>query len=232
MGFHVHDVKCVEDLFTSIDVSPSQARIVEFGSGRIRKDLKKQCPNGCRYVKDYYESLGALHVSFDTNGKGGTLKRDLRFPILDKEYVGKFDMLLNFGTAEHIGYQYGVWRNAHQLIRVGGGFFHTGPAFGRMRPHGMGLYDREFFIELSKLCGYRIVKLEFYPPSTYVHSKGLSYKYKLNFKCALVKEIDRPFPDIDTFYTAVDLHFHIFSRFQKGVEEWKIRGSVGWTGGS
>lgn len=227
MGLHIYEKIFLDAFFRELQISPEQAKIVEFGNGVMRKDLKKSCGKHT-YVKGYYESLGATYVSFDTNGKGGALKRDLRLPILDKKYVGKFDMLLNLGTAEHVSYQYGVWRNAHQLVRVGGGFFHIGPEFGRKKDHGVGLYYKAFFTELSELCGYRVARLRSYSPPKYVDTRCKDPKFAINMLCALVKETDIPFPSINVFYTMCDRYFHSMPMHRKELALWREKGAEAW----
>src|ERR1041384_5416258 len=58
--------------------------------------------------KSVFEAMGIRHVSVDWNGKDGALPLDLRQPL----NLGRFDMVTNFGTSEHVeDNQKAVWRN-------------------------------------------------------------------------------------------------------------------------
>jgi hypothetical protein len=81
--------------------------------------------NGRYLAKEYFEALGFKHVSIDIHGKHGSVALDLSKPI-DK-WQGRFDVLTNLGTSEHVDDQYECWKNIHNLVKKGGIFISIMP---------------------------------------------------------------------------------------------------------
>jgi SAM-dependent methyltransferase len=105
--------------------------------------------------KHYFESLGMDHTSIDWNGLDGALKLDLREPLS----LPPFDMITNIGTTEHVDNQEGVWRNIHNLCKVGGVIASWTPLEGDWWWHGV-YYPRPEFFEQFKENGYEIEMLD------------------------------------------------------------------------
>ena len=101
--------------------------------------------------KTYFESIGIDHTSIDWNGEDGALKLDLRNPI-DLE---PFDMITNIGTTEHVSDQTAVWRNIHNLTKIGGVIASLTPLEGDWWWHGEYYPRVEFFEQFAK-NGYEI----------------------------------------------------------------------------
>ncbi|RWH78079.1 class I SAM-dependent methyltransferase [Mesorhizobium sp.] len=80
--------------------------------------------NAMGTYKDCFIAHGFEHVSVDLNGKDGTLERDLQVPLS----LGRFDIVTNFGTTEHVAEQEPAWRNA--MESTGQVFVSTTPAPG------------------------------------------------------------------------------------------------------
>ena len=100
------------------------------------------------YKKDFKE-LGITHTSVDWNGKDGALNLDLRKPL----NLGKFDMVTNFGTTEHVDEQYPVWKNIHDSLKVGGILVGETPYPGNLPGHGIWYPTLEFYMEFqTELC--------------------------------------------------------------------------------
>jgi len=110
----------------------------------------KKNPDGV--YKIYFESIGIDHTSIDWNGEDGALKLDLRQPI-DME---PFDMVTNIGTTEHVQDQEAVWRNIHNLTKVGGVIASLTPMEGDWWWHGEWYPRSEFFDQFAELNGYRV----------------------------------------------------------------------------
>lgn len=107
--------------------------------------------------KRYFVAQGvAEHISIDVNGKDGALRIDLSKPI-DK-WDKYFDMVTNFGTAEHVsGGIHEAYSNIHRFTRVGGVMINVGPIRGGCPWHSPYHYDADFFKKLSDACKYRYV---------------------------------------------------------------------------
>lgn len=106
--------------------------------------------------KVYFESIGIDHTSIDWNGEDGALKIDLRKPIVGLE---PFDMITNIGTTEHVSDQEAVWRNIHNLLKIGGVIASLTPLEGDWWWHGE-YYPRMEFFEQFAENGYRIDYLD------------------------------------------------------------------------
>lgn len=100
--------------------------------------------------KIFLESKGYQHVSIDINGQDGALPFDLREPVpplLEKLRLPRqYDLLTNSGVIEHVDVnQEAAWRNAFDLVKVGGVQIHITPAAGHWLNHGLYHPTIEFF---------------------------------------------------------------------------------------
>lgn len=140
--------------------------------------------------KDYFTAQGIDHTSIDWNGEDGALKLDLRKPI-DLE---PFDMITNLGTTEHVSEQEPVWRNIHNLLKVGGVFVNLTPMKGDWWWHGEWYPQPEFFEQFAELNGYRIDHLAI----------GREHPYR-NIDVRMTKLEHKTFvmPDPDTLYNNI-----------------------------
>lgn len=109
-------------------------------------------------AKKRYEKLGVEHVSLDLNGRHGALPVDLCKPVTG---LGVFDVVTNYGTAEHVDNQYEVFKNIHNLCKVGGIIIHFMPAVGYWEGHSRYHYSLDFAANLAVQCQYRVIMLQF-----------------------------------------------------------------------
>lgn len=109
--------------------------------------------------KNYFKDKNILeHISLDLNGKHGAIRVDLRKPIT--KWKNYFDMVTDYGTIEHVGDQYGVFKNVHNITKPGGAIIHTLPQIGHWELHCNFHYDFNFFNELSNRCHYDVKLME------------------------------------------------------------------------
>lgn len=118
-------------------------------------------------AKEYFELLGIIHTSIDINGRNGACSVDLSVPITDEYWLGRFDILTNMGTLEHVSDQYECWRNMHNLVRIGGVFISAIPFSstesddnGNSRKHCDYFYKPPSVIKILKLNNYKIMLAE------------------------------------------------------------------------
>ena len=108
---------------------------------------------GQKPYKVAFQRMGIRHVSVDLNGQDGALELDLREPLK----LGRFDMVTNFGTSEHVSEQEPVWRN---IIEA------TGKVLISMTPirgwsnHGIWYPTQEFYHQLAELNDFHIEFIE------------------------------------------------------------------------
>jgi SAM-dependent methyltransferase len=98
-----------------------------------------------RTAKDFFIDIGFKHTSIDKNGKDGALPLDLCKPV-PSELRGKFDVVTNFGTTEHVTNQAQVFANIYGLLRKEGVVVHIVPIKdGKLKNHGIYQYATDFF---------------------------------------------------------------------------------------
>lgn len=105
-------------------------------------------------AKPYFEARGVRHVSIDINGQDGALPLDLNEELPD---LGQFDLVTNYGTSEHIKDQYQVFRNVHNLTRIGGMMVHAVPCYDFWPFHGLYGYRDGFFKHLALANEYGVL---------------------------------------------------------------------------
>jgi hypothetical protein len=150
----------------------------------------KHCRIPYRTGKKYFESLGVEHISIDINNKDGALKRDLSKPI--DEWHNYFDIVTNYGTAEHVqNGQYEVFQNIHNFVRVGGAIVSVGPFVGYWKNHCPYHYRDNFFQDLANKNNYKIILNE-------VRKRG-GRKIQYSHFCVFIKEQDTEFITLDDF---------------------------------
>jgi SAM-dependent methyltransferase len=129
------------------------ATMLELGDQMFTKELSG---------KDFFEERGVKHTSVDWNGRHGALPHDLSEPL----ELGEFDIVTNFGTAEHVSNQRTLFRNIHNATKPGGIIVHQAPiwAVGINKRHGIPKYgfqirySEKFFVQLGKDNGYELVE--------------------------------------------------------------------------
>jgi hypothetical protein len=87
---------------------------------------------------------------------------DLNFDPLPERMRDRYDVVLNFGTTEHIFNQWNCFEVMHDAAKVGGVVYHQLPASGYL-DHGYYCYTPLFFRELAQANGYKIERLAVTP---------------------------------------------------------------------
>jgi hypothetical protein len=101
------------------------------------------------FAKHWFELEHISHLSIDIHGKNGSLAFDLRTPLPDG--FPTFDMVTNFGVAEHVSDQDMAWANILKLCRWGGVMVHEGPGQANFPVHqGLPWYEPHFFKDLAE----------------------------------------------------------------------------------
>lgn len=138
-----------------------------------------------RVAKDMYKAKGVRHTSIDINGLDGALKLDLDKDIPSNLH-GKFDVITNYGTTEHVNNQYSVFKNIHNMGKVGCVMFHGVPLVGNWPKHCRYYYSEKFFEEFAKACAYTIIEIKVFNKDFYRAPKNL-------VACVARKESDTTF---------------------------------------
>ena len=115
-------------------------------------------------VKPIMTWLGAKHTSVDLNGKDESLALDLLAPLPDS-LKGKFDLVTNAGTTEHVNNgernfrdQWQVFKTIHDALGETGAMMHVIPD-ERGHHGGCGyVYTHRFLPDLAHSCRYKLVE--------------------------------------------------------------------------
>lgn len=105
-------------------------------------------------ARDFWTWLGFGYASIDIDGSPGSIPLDLNYDAAPQEHIGKYHMVTNYGTTEHIANQLNAFKVIHDLTAPGGVMIHTLPAQG-MQNHGLFSYNPKFFWMLARSNGYR-----------------------------------------------------------------------------
>jgi len=128
-------------------------------------DLRRRLDDhggGSMHVRDVYLAAGFDYVSADVNEEGGACFVDLNYWPNEAASLGKFDVVTNFGTTEHVANQASAFATVHHLLRPGGVAIHHVPMVHYLN-HALVNLTPRFLLGLAGLNDYTIL-------STYVQS--------------------------------------------------------------
>jgi hypothetical protein len=100
-----------------------------------------------------YEALGIKYHCVDVDGRVGSLLLDLNFDPAPEEHKGRYGLVTNHGTSEHLLNQYNVFKMMHDFARPGGVMVHAVP-FTVHLEHGFFNYQPNFFECLARYNSY------------------------------------------------------------------------------
>jgi hypothetical protein len=125
-------------------------RIESYNEEEIRRFADKGLLGGlltaCGF---YYKALDIFEAE-------NTIQFDLNIHSPGPDLTGKFDVVTNFGTTEHLINQFQAIRTMHELAKVGGLIWHELPLSG-YHMHGYFSYNPLLFQHLAVANGYRVV---------------------------------------------------------------------------
>lgn len=116
------------------------------------------------FVGELFEKAGFEYLSFDIAHGHNTEIFDLNTQNLPEKFKGKFDLVMNFGTTEHIINQLNCFKVIHEATKSGGYMFHQLPASG-FSDHGYFTYTGRFFFDLAGYNEYEVVEFFFNEPA-------------------------------------------------------------------
>jgi len=105
--------------------------------------------------------LGCDYASVDIDGSPGSIALDLNYDPAPADAIGKYQLVTNFGTTEHIANQLNAFKVIHDLTTPGGIMMHSLPAQG-MANHGLVNYNPKFFWMLARSNGYNWLHMEYF----------------------------------------------------------------------
>lgn len=112
------------------------------------------------YLSELTDLTNIEYNSFDVCPALKTEILDLNFDSLPVKYNNYYDVIINFGTTEHVLNQLNSFKIIHDSAKVGGVFYHQLPSTGYL-DHGYYCYTPLFFKALAEANGYEILDLFF-----------------------------------------------------------------------
>jgi hypothetical protein len=107
----------------------------------------------------FYRLLGLpTYRSIDVNEDYGAIPLDLNVPLADDSLRGQFDVVTDFGSAEHVFNVSEAYRSIHRLCRADGLII---AIQGFYRGNGYYLFDHSFFEGLAMANGYDVLFASF-----------------------------------------------------------------------
>lgn len=111
--------------------------------------------HGC-FLGDLLVMAGFGYTALDIFHATRTILFDLNAHEPGPEILGKFDLVLNFGTTEHVLNQWLSFRTIHLLPKIGGVMYHDLPMAGYIN-HAFFRYDPMFFEQILVANNYKFI---------------------------------------------------------------------------
>ncbi len=112
------------------------------------------------WAGDFFEKCGFEYYSLDIAKGYKTTVFDLNSDKIPDNWNNMFDLVLNFGTSEHIFNQLHVFTLIHDMTRKGGFMMHQLPISGHA-DHGYFSYTTRFFTDIAYRNGYEIYYVDY-----------------------------------------------------------------------
>jgi hypothetical protein len=107
----------------------------------------------------FYRALGFDYSCIDIDNDPGSIALDLNFDPLPGPLTGKFNLVTNFGTTEHVINQFNAFKVIHELAAPGAVMLHELPTFDLN--HGFFSYQPSFFTRLASANEYTTLMMDF-----------------------------------------------------------------------
>ena len=160
----------------------------DVSSGRFDKEAKRleyfSTPRPEERTTLFSEIADLTNIeynAFDVCPAFKTELLDLNFDALPKKYREYYDVVLNFGTTEHVFNQWNSFEVMHESVKVGGVMYCVLPASGYL-DHGYYCYTPLFFRDLAQANGYQLIDLFLAPAGeNRLGSLGLDVRSETEF---------------------------------------------------
>ena len=116
------------------------------------------------FVGELFEKAGFIYHAIDIADGYGTTILDLNHEPAPDNFISKFDLVVNFGTTEHLLNQYNAFKVIHDSTKVGGYIVHSLPCVG-FSNHGYFTYTPRCMFDLAGYNEYEVVSFWFDGPA-------------------------------------------------------------------
>jgi hypothetical protein len=152
----LNSTDATDELFREFGVKPKSLGPPSAFEGRAHSAeiLSMDAPSS----REMWEHLEFRYSALEFDGHRDSIALDLNHEAVPRKLKGIFDLVVNYGTTEHIANQDNAFRVMHDLARSGGIMMHELPGPGMMT-HGMFSYNLPFFWFLCRENGYEVIYL-------------------------------------------------------------------------
>lgn len=109
------------------------------------------------YLGELLELAGFTYTALDIFHGKNTILFDLNVHAPGRNLAGRFDLVMNLGTTEHVFNQLRAFETIHALAKVGGALYHDLPMAGYFN-HALFRYDPMFFRLVADSNAYEVVE--------------------------------------------------------------------------
>lgn len=138
---------------------PADPGLPALADDLARRSYSK-CPSTLTYLSEVLAETTLGYQAVDIFHAPRTRIVDLNFERLPRDLRGRFDLVLNCGTTEHLFGQYTAFRAIHDGMKVGGHAYHHLPTTGFIN-HGYFTYHPRVFGDLAAANGYALLDLHY-----------------------------------------------------------------------
>jgi hypothetical protein len=118
------------------------------------------------FARDFWVALGFQYTAIDVDGSPGSVALDLNYDQVPQNLKGKYGLVTNLGTTEHVCNQMNAFKVIHDLTAPGGVMIHHLPA-GGMLNHGLINYNPKFFWYLARSNDYEWLYMRYHGGKPY-----------------------------------------------------------------
>jgi hypothetical protein len=116
-------------------------------------------PADAPFANEFYEHLGLKYTCVDFNDSLHSIKMDLNYDSVAEEHKGKYSLVTNFGTTEHVANQLNAFKIMHDFTALNGVMVHILP-FQGFPSHGFMSYTMQFFWMLCRSNLYKVIDVD------------------------------------------------------------------------
>lgn len=109
------------------------------------------------WLGEVFDAVGVEYHSFDVAEMYRTEVFDLNRDRLPERHRGRFDLVLNFGTTEHVFNQFNAFEVIHDAVAPGGVVWHQLPSAGHVG-HCYFTYHPRLFLDMARTNGYELLR--------------------------------------------------------------------------
>ena len=117
------------------------------------------------FAGELFEKAGFRYEAIDIANGYRTTILDLNHESAPKPFIGTFDLVLNFGTTEHLLNQYNAFKVMHDAVKVGGYIINSLPCVG-YSDHGYFTYTPRCMFDMAGYNEYELVVFCFEGPGS------------------------------------------------------------------